>query len=172
MSETPLIIVADTNILINFMNIGRLDLLVQHSHEFVITEHVREEITDCFAEQQLLLQSAIQNEDITEVQLTTLEELELFAQLTSVKRLGHGECSSIACAIHNGYIIAIDDKRATAEAQRVSADLTIMKTQDLVISMVDEKLISTEIADDMKKTWEEEHRFRLKIDSFSELISR
>lgn len=170
MPESPLIIVADTNILINFMNIGRLDLLVQHSHKFVITEHVREEITDCFAEQQLLLQSALQNGDIMEVQLTTLEELELFAKLTSVKRLGHGECSSIACAIHNGYIIAIDDKRAISEAQRVSSDLTIMKTQDLIVSMINENLLNITTADGIKKSWQEEHKFRLKIDSFADVV--
>ena len=58
MPDSSLIIIADTNILINFLRIDRLDLIARHSCQFVITEHVREEITEHHPVQRQMLKNA------------------------------------------------------------------------------------------------------------------
>jgi len=43
----PLIVISDTSVLLNFLRIGRLDLLTSHrDYRFAVTEHVIGEITD------------------------------------------------------------------------------------------------------------------------------
>ncbi len=56
MSDSALIIIADTNVLINFLRIDRLDLIARHFYQFVITDHVREEITEHHPVQRQMLQ--------------------------------------------------------------------------------------------------------------------
>lgn len=171
MPPSPLIIIADTNVLINFLNIERLDLIAGHSHDFVITDHVKGEITDYYAHQKNQLEQAIRDGTITEQQLSTIEELNLFGILSGSGRLGHGECSAISCAIYGEHKLAIDDKRAMREALNISAELEILKTQDLVLSMINENLLSLSEADELKEAWETQFRFRLKFESFSELLA-
>ena len=77
--------------------------------------------------------------------------------------------AAIACAIHCGYVLAIDDRRATREAAARS-DLEIVRTQDLIVSMIDQNLLSIAEADAIKDDWEKRHRFRLTISSFAELL--
>ena len=167
-----LIIIADTNVLINFLNIERLDLIARHSHDFVITDHVKAEITDDFAHQQKLLEKALKDGVLTERQLIAPEEIDLFLNLSSSGRLGHGECSAIACAVHGKHKLALDDKKATNKAlTSISQDLDILRTQDLIVSMIEESLLNLAEADAIKETWETQHRFRLKIESFAELLS-
>lgn len=50
-------------------------------------------------------------------------------------------------------------------------DLDILRTQDLIVSMIKESLLDLAEADTIKKAWEKQHRFRLKIESFTELLS-
>ena len=167
-----LIIIADTNVLINFLNIERLDLIAGHSHDFVITDHVKGEITDFYAHQQNQMEQAIRDGTLTEQQLSTLAEMDLFGMLSQSGRLGHGECSAIACAVHGKHKLALDDKKATNKAlTSISQDLDILRTQDLVVSMIEESLLNLAEADAIKETWETQHRFRLKIESFAELLS-
>ena len=48
------LVVLDTSVLLNFLRVGRLDLLVElPGHEFLVTDHVRGEVTD-HASSQLL----------------------------------------------------------------------------------------------------------------------
>ena len=85
-------------------------------------------------------------------------------------RLGAGECSAIALAIHRRYILAIDDRLATTHARRADATLRILATQDLVVSMIREGLLDVAEADRIKQEWATRHRFRLIVDTFRELI--
>ena len=170
MSHSSLIIITDTNVLINFLRIDRLDLIARHSYQFVITEHVKEEITEHHPVQRQMLQKSIEDGVFIEKTVSALEELELFGKLMSEGRIGSGECSAIACAVHGGYKLAIDDKRAIKEAQKISAELEILGTQELVVSMILEKLLEVDEADEIKYEWENQHRFKLKIPSFGELF--
>ena len=105
------ILVSDASVLINDRSIDRMDLIAAVSYEFMVTDHVADEI----------------------------------------------------------YALAIDDRRATLEAAARS-DLEIVRTQDLIASMIKQNLLSIAEADAIKGEWEQRHRFRLTISSFAELL--
>ena len=43
---TSAIVVADTSVLLNFLKIGRMDLIGSHPRRFLATDHVENEISD------------------------------------------------------------------------------------------------------------------------------
>ena len=168
--DQPAIIVTDASVLINFLRVDRTDLLAGHSHAFLATDHVAAEITDRYPDQQQRFAAAVAAGAISETRVTTPEEIRLFGSLFAAGRLGAGECSAIALAIHRRYILAIDDRLATTHARRADATLRILATQDLVVSMIREGLLDVAEADRIKQEWATRHRFRLIVDSFRELI--
>jgi len=164
------ILITDTSVLINFLNIDRMDLLSQYPGLFFITEHVVDEITNAFQEQQSLLSIAITNEIITVVSINEEIELEIFNKLIKEHRLGVGECSAIACAINRKYCLAIDDITARKKAAKEDKDIIILNTQDIMVTLVQEQVLTVTEADLIKKRWENEYRFALKIKTFSEVM--
>ena len=164
------ILVSDASVLINDRSIDRMDLIDVVSYEFMVTDHVADEISEVYPEQQARYQAALDRGAVAQVSLTDPDELELFAMLAASGRLGKGECSAIACAIHRAYGLAIDDRRATREATAARLDLEIVRTQDLIVSMIKQNLLSIAEADAIKGEWEQRHRFRLTISSFAELL--
>lgn len=167
---SPSIIVSDTSVLVNFLRIDRMDLIAGHSHDFVVTDHVAGEITGHYPDQRARLAAALAVGTLRQVSVTDPAELALFGSLGASGRLGAGECSAIALAIHHGHVLAIDDRRAAKEARRLSPRLQILRTQELVVSMIRENLLDVHEADAIKETWATEHRFRFKFDSFRELL--
>ncbi len=85
-------------------------------------------------------------------------------------RLGAGECSAIALAVHRRYVLAMDDRLATTRARRADATLRILATQDLVVSMINQGLRNIAEADRIKQEWATRHRFRLRLGSFRDLL--
>ena len=166
----PAIIVTDASVLINFLRIDRADLLVGHSHTFLATDHVAAEITDRYPAQQQRFAAALASGAISETRVTTPEEIRLFGSMFAAGRLGAGECSAIALAVQRRYILAIDDRLASTHARRADATLRILSTQDLVVSMIREGLLDVVEADRIKHEWATRHRFRLKLDSFQNLL--
>ncbi len=166
----PAIIVTDTSVLINFLRIDRIDLIAGHSYDFLATDHVAAEISDRYPDQQQRFAAALDAGVISETRVTTPEELQLFGFLFATGRLGAGECSAIAFAVHRGYILAIDDRLAIRHARGVDARLRILATQDLMVSMIREGLLEVEEADRIKREWATRHRFRLRLNSFRDVI--
>ena len=162
--------VLDTRVLVNFLRIDRVDLLARHpSHEFIITEHVRAEITQHYSDQLARLETALQNGDLQEIRVTDQAELNAFAQLTSTG-LGTGECSAIAVAATRHLPLAIDDKVAAKRARRFQSGLTILNTESLIVSLIHAGVLDVPAADTIKDDWEQNHRFRLPFRSFTERI--
>jgi len=147
-----------------------MDKLARHSHGFIITDHVVEEITDHYEKQRSAVLNAIKDGILQQVSLTSEDDVLLFAQLMQSGRLGAGESSAIACAINNHHKLATDDKPAIIQAKAVAKNIEILRTQDLVVSMIQEKLITVKAADHWKTEWETKYRFKLKIESFADLI--
>ena len=166
----PAIIVSDTSVLVNFLCIDRMDLIARYSHPIVVTDHVGDEITNYYPDQQARLTAALTDGTIRQLALVDPAELALFGMLAASGRLGTGECSAIALAIHHGHLLAIDDRRAANEARRSHAALRIVTTQDLVTGMIREKLIAVTDADLIKDDWATNHRFRLPIASFADVL--
>jgi len=169
-SALPSIVVTDTSVLVNFLRIDRMDLVAANSFDFLVTDHVSDEITDTYPDQLTRFQAALSQGILSQVSLTDPQELALFGALSASGRLGLGECSAIALAVHEDHMLAIDDRRAAAEARRTHAQLQIVKTQDLVLTMIQEGLLTVVQADAILNDWAQNHRFTLRIGSFAELL--
>ena len=95
-----IIVITDTSVLINFLVLDRVELLARlSSYRFVVTDHVRAEITEHYQDQLQRLERAFEAKLLEEIGVTELAEVQLFAQLTATG-LGIGECSAIAVAAH------------------------------------------------------------------------
>jgi predicted nucleic acid-binding protein len=164
-------VVLDTSVLINFLAIDRVDLLAQHpQYRFLVTEHVRNEVTAHYQDQLFRLEAALRERALEETRVEAIEELALFAQLTQNPRLGLGECAAIAAAVTRTQPLAIDDKAARKAAFDVAPAQVILDTQSILLSLLRAGVLTLPQADTIKTTWEEEHNFRLKIGSFAELL--
>ncbi len=168
--DRPAIIVTDASVLINFLRIDRIDLIAGHSHAFLVTDHVANEVSDRYPNQQRRFASALDSGALTLIPVAATEELRLFASLSATARLGAGECSAIAVAVQRRYTLAIDDRVANRLARRFAPSLHIVTTQDLVVSMIRLNLLDVEEADRIKHEWSDQHRFRLNLDSFGSLL--
>lgn len=164
-------IVLDASVLINFLVVDRADaLLALHGHRFVITDHVRAEVTARYPAQLNRLNSVIDQASLEVVSITDKAELETFAQLTA-QGLGVGECASIALAHHRGWHLAADDKVARKRATRLNAAIVLHDTQSFMLRLIRTGSISVKDADAMLDEWRIKHRFRLKIGSFEDLLT-
>lgn len=165
------IVVADTSVLINFLRIDRMDLLVRYPRRFLVTDHVASEIADAYPEQKVRYNTAISSSQIDVCSVTDIDEVSLFLQLQPGKRLGVGECSAIAVAMKRQHGLAIDDNKAVRTAIReVGMALEIIRTTDVMITLIRSGLLDLAEADAIKTDWDQNHRFRIKVASFSELL--
>lgn len=165
---TTTILIMDTSVLINFLVLDRVELLSQlTSFSFVVTEHVRAEITDHFPEQLQRLNTSMSRGTITEIAVTDILELKLFAKLTA-SGLGEGECSAFAVAVNRNLKIAIDDKRAVKKLAQLGFQIEAMGTEQIVVLLINESILTVEDADQMKFDWGNNHRFKLPFLSFNE----
>lgn len=100
-------VIIDTSTLINFLRIGRVDLLAGLTHyRFVVTDHVRAEVSVHYPLQLANLEVAFQAAHLTEVSLVAPPELSAFAAMQALQVLGDGECSAVAAASTRGCPLA------------------------------------------------------------------
>lgn len=163
-------VLLDTSVLINFLAIDRTDLIAGHPQfRFVVTEHVRSEVTAHYGEQLARLETALNEGGLQETRVESIEELALFAQLSRNPRLGLGECAAIAAAVTRTQRLAIDDKAARKAALEFAPGLKVLDTQSIVLSLVRARVLTIEDADTIKETWARDHNFQLKISSFGDI---
>ena len=162
--------ICDTSVLINFLKINRMDLFAKSSYTFFITDHVFEEITTHYPEQQAVLDAALKQNILEKITVREPRELEIFSELIRSGQLGTGECAAIAVASVHDYYLAIDDNQAIKKASAFLPITHIVRTQDLIVLMIKEQALNIEEADNLIQMWATSHRFRLKIQSFSELL--
>src|SRR5271167_4136016 len=102
------VVVTDTNILINLLHIGRLDLLGKlPPYSFVVPEEVVKEVRE--PEQAHALRTAISSGVLLEVQHTDPAELRVYADLIQILGSGEAACLSLAQCRH--WLIASDEKK-------------------------------------------------------------
>lgn len=165
------IVVADTSVLINFLRIDRMDLIGHHPQRFLATDHVEAEITSDYPDQRTRYQAAVVSGQLDTCSVVDPDEVALFLRLRPGERLGAGECSAIAVAINRKYPIAIDDDRAVKRAVReVGAKLEVVKTVDVIVTLIRTGVLNTDAADQIKDEWAHQHRFRIKAASFRDLL--
>lgn len=161
--------ICDTSILINFLRINRMDLFKKCPFSFFITEHVQEEITVLYPNQYNLLEVALSQNMIQKLTISNSLEFEIFTKLIKTGQLGAGECAAIAAASCRDCYLAMDDKQAIKKAKEFISENLILRTQDLVVLMIQEHILEIDEADKLIQIWANEHRFKLKIKSFGEL---
>ncbi|MDX2000533.1 MAG: hypothetical protein SF066_22665 [Thermoanaerobaculia bacterium] len=168
MSAPARIVVADANVLINLVNISRLDLCAQLAgFEFVIPDHVRAEIL--LAAQRLQIDQAIKGGVLRLESITDLAALTDFTEFLDY--LGRGEAACLALAAQNGWSIASDEKRRFRRA--VEARLgkgRIFGTADLLALAIQAGRLTIAEADRDKHTLEQ-HRFKMDFVSFGNIVS-
>ena len=163
-------IACDTSVLINFVKIDQCHLFQKHSHSFWVTDHVQDEIKSSYPKQQLRFEKALNQGIFRKTTIQDPEEFNLFSKLRQSGQLGSGECAVIALATHRKYKLAIDDNQAIKKAETLLPPASILRTQDLIVSMIQENIIDLAAADKLIYLWSTEHRFKLKIQSFKELM--
>jgi predicted nucleic acid-binding protein len=168
------LLIADTSLLINFLNVDRIDLIANHKPRCAITEHVMAEVNGSYPAQTQRLAAALAGGHLERVATTEDAELELFAKLQSDGRLGAGECSAIAVALNRGHALAIDDRLATREARArataMGVTLSVYSTRDIIVRLIKAGHLPLGQADILLVEWRSQHRFELGIRSFAEFI--
>jgi rRNA-processing protein FCF1 len=102
------VVVTDTNILINLIHVGLIDLLGKlPPYSFVIPEEVVREITD--RDQANAVQAAVASRLLQVVQLTDPGELTVYAELIQILAIGEAACLSLAQC--RNWLIASDEKK-------------------------------------------------------------
>jgi predicted nucleic acid-binding protein len=164
-------VVIDTSTLVNFLRIGRVDLLAGlTAYRFLVTDHVGSEVTTHYPAQLANLESAIQAGHLSEVSLTAAAELAVFVAMQSLHVLGDGECSAIAAAVVRGASLAMDDMTARKKTTAHYPAVPLLNTVGLMVDAIHAGLLTIAEADAIKADWEANHRFRLKFASFGEVV--
>jgi predicted nucleic acid-binding protein len=166
--NTPVSGVADASVLINFLKLGRTELLAGFG--LAVTTDVEAEITADYPAQVARFQHAVAHGHFNVIAADQPAELAIFGQLIAGGRLGRGECSAIAVALHRGCKLVIDDRRAIAEARRRQAGLAITGTGDILATLVRASVITVAEADQLLLELATFHRFRLPITSIADII--
>ncbi|WP_346907832.1 hypothetical protein [uncultured Roseibium sp.] len=160
----------DTSVLVNFLRIDRMDLIGDLSTQFLVTDHAAGEICEVYEEQQARFEAAVAAGCCEVCRVEGDAALEMFGRLTGTQRLGIGESATIAHALSIGAGLALDDRRAANEARRIDERLVVLGTAELTVQMIREGLLSVAKADTIKDDWAANHRFRMKVETFRDLL--
>jgi predicted nucleic acid-binding protein len=165
-SSRKRVVVADASVLINLIHVDALELLGRLVRfEFVVVEHVVEEITR--PDQAAALAHAMQRGWIRCESLDRPDGLEVFADLLRV--IDRGEAASLAWAVIEGAAIACDDRRARREATVRLGAGSILTTPGVLLAAIRDGLLTFDAADTIKATLEA-RRFTMAFRSFRELV--
>jgi len=162
------LLLSDSSTLINFLRIGRRDLLARLPYRLLVTDVVRQEIRERYQSDEL--EEALAQGEFSEVALSDIPDLQAAAQFVA-QGLGAGESFSIVAAHKHGAILAIDDRTARNKALGQYPSLTCVSTQDLVLANIQQGTLTVAEADAIKELWQNQHRFTLKLTSFTDLLN-
>lgn len=166
-SESPGLLLSDSSTLINFLRIGRRDLLTCLPYRLLVTDVVRGEIKERYQSSEL--EEALERGEFEEVVLEALPDLQAAAALVGCG-LGDGEAFSIVAAHLRGAVLAIDDRKATKTAARIYPALHYLTTAEIIVLNIQAGVLTVEEADAIKDDWRLNHRFTLNLTSFAELV--
>jgi predicted nucleic acid-binding protein len=165
--------IIDASVLLNFLKIGRIDLLARHpNYRFVVVDLVKNEVTK--RGQQTELEAALTNGDLVpDGPPETIDILELatFAAMGSLK-IGNGDKAVIAAAKVRNLVLAMDDEIAWKRASTFCVGIEREDTVSIVVTLIKANILTVEEADAIKADWEANHKFRKKtFSSFAEFLS-
>ena len=161
------VVVTDTNILINLIHIGRLNLLGKlHPYSFVVPEEVVKEVRE--PQQAHALQTAMSSGLLLEVQLADPAELKVYADLIQI--LGSGEAACLSLAQCRQWLIASDEKKKFRRETlaRLGAG-RLLNTPGILSLAISGGIITVEDADRAKAVLEQ-NRFIMSFASFRDVV--
>lgn len=161
------VVIADANVLINLMHVARLDICARiPDYEFVVPDHVREELTE--PPQRAALDGAVARGTLRLEAITDLNAIALFAGLTV--HLGRGEAACLALAVEKGWVVASDEKRRfRREAEARIGKNRLLGTAELFVLAIRAGVLTVEEAD-ADKVLLEARRFKMNFASFRDLV--
>jgi predicted nucleic acid-binding protein len=161
------VVVTDTNILINFMHIGRLDLLGKlPSYSFVVPEEVVKEVRE--PHQAQALRTAMSSGLLSQVQLADPAELTVYADLIQI--LGSGEAACLSLAECRQWLIASDEKKKFhRETLARLGTGRLLNTPGILSLAITGGIITLEDADRAKAVLEQ-NRFIMSFASFRDVL--
>ena len=159
------LLVADASTLLNFLRVRRFDLLHGLGYRVRIVDAVYEEIQSEREQLDQLLE-----ED--KIRTLTLEGTAITDDVTKFLALGlgNGESFSFAAAREFQAAIATDDMRAVKKVKTIAAGLTVITSTDIVVAGIRDNRLTLPEADLIKADWADNHRFRLKFNSFGDIL--
>lgn len=163
-------IVLDTSVLLNFVKIGRIDLLGRLDTPVVVLDQVLDEVRR--PQQRKAVEDAVAADTLGIHSVRNPAEVSLFAELRTGGRLGAGECAVLAVALTRGWIAGLQDRRAQIEGQRRRKDLAICRTEDLVLKLIQSGKLTVEEADSFLAEWAARHHFKSRLTSFREIMHK
>ena len=132
--KDPTPIVLDTSVLLNFVKIGRIELLGRLGTSVVLLDQVLDEVRR--PEQRKAVEDAVAVGTLGLQSVRNPTEVALFAELQTGGRLGAGECAVLAVALSRGWIAGLQDRRAKVEGKRRRKDLAFYQTEDLMLKLI------------------------------------
>lgn len=166
--QGPTPIVLDTSILLNFVKIGRIELLGQLGTSVMLIDQVFDEVRR--SEQRAVVKGAVASGTLELQSVREPVEVVLFTELRAGGRLGAGECAVLAVALTRNWIAGLQDRKAYAEGQRRREGLVLCQTEDLVLILIEAGYLTIEEADGFLVEWAAKHRFRSRLTSFRDLM--
>ena len=164
-------VVLDSSVLVNFLRIGRTDLIGRRSpFRFHLPDVVEGEIAPKYPDQQAALAAAIRSRDILRRPIVDPAEIQLFQNLMQSGRLGAGESATLSVAALSSLPAAVEDRAAAKVAASLSPPVSILKTQDVVVEAIRGGRLTVAEADQLLLEWATHHRFRLRLTSFADLF--
>ena len=162
--QDPATIVLDTSVLLNFVNIGRIELLGRLGASIMLPDQVLDEIKR--PSQKEVVENAVTAGILDLQSIRNPAEVALFADLRASGRLGAGECAVLAVALSRNWIAGLQDRRARLEGQRRRKDLALCQTEGLVLTLIRAGHLTLEEADGFLVEWATQHRFKARLASF------
>ena len=164
--KDPTPIVLDTSVLLNFVKIGRIELLGRLGTSVVLLDQVLDEVRR--PEQRKAVEDAVAVGTLGLQSVRNPTEVALFAELQTGGRLGAGECAVLAVALTRGWIAGLQDRRAQVEGKRRGKNLDSCQTEDLVLKLIQTGYLTLKEADRYLADWAAQHHFRSRLTSFRE----
>ena len=161
------VVITDTNVLINFLHIGKLTLLGElPAYRFQLPAEVIQELTD--PGQRATVDNIIAAGQLDLLVIDALDALALFGDLRDL--MGRGEAACLALAATVGCHLASDEKkRFRRKAIELIGEARILGTEDLLLEAIHCGRITVAQADGYKDVLTE-NRFTMPFASFAERL--
>ena len=161
-------IALDASVLINFLILGRTDLLARLPDvQFVVPEPAAAEVRR--PDQARVLENSVASGHVRIVRTESPTDLSEIGRLRRL--IGHGEAACLVVAAPQGLRVACDERgRFLRVAGELLGEGRVVTTPGLIVLAIEAGLITVAEADEMKATLER-HRYRMPFRSFRERVS-